>query len=358
MKLAKAKAAGKKGAKGKASASKGSSLQPLAMDTGIVEHIEEKAAEMTILSHIETTKQYLVAKDPRQRDIAEAFRLASFKGLFQGNNSGIEIRVKGVTKNVKGFSQLRMAVKSEVYRMARLVPRASDPDCEALLRPTEVEAEASVVAAPKRYSKAEVEEIVEDSQDDIDNFISTMLVNSPNVPVTGHVCAAKALNGSMVSVMTKLAEISPLMNSKVAYDRLIEETSEHVLEVYPMKWDAHARMIDCLSSTGDANLLTDLIPRTKDLFDMKVTARLLHLLRQQLHLHLVSSLSSQMALVQVGTSAVPTPYVPKMIHDVVAQRLMELSILRPPRTEAGDIAPRMDAITCELWDGIVQHRDG
>ena len=60
-----------------------------------------------------------------QAELATSFRRASMAGALQDK---LELTIAGQAKEVKGFRALTKAFKTQLYKVAALGPRPSDPD--------------------------------------------------------------------------------------------------------------------------------------------------------------------------------------------------------------------------------------
>jgi hypothetical protein len=81
--------------------------------------------QKSFLSIVEQKTKYMLKVDPRQSELAEAFRMVSIAGTLSGS---IKLHLNGADREVKGFVRLSKYFKTHMYKTAKLQPRVSDPD--------------------------------------------------------------------------------------------------------------------------------------------------------------------------------------------------------------------------------------
>lgn len=303
-----------------------SALLPCAADP-----VSEYHAQKSFLSHVNDTMLYLIKIDKAQEDFARAYKLIAVRGALM---DGVELKVRGATKLVKGFKSVTTITKATYYRRAKLAPRASDPDMfdvdlEQILT-------AEVGGAPSSMVVRRLDALLEEHAAAIIEVAQFEKQHSSKLPVLAHMYASTGLNKVMMALMQRAAESNGvLIGEQMATELLQENAMTEAEEVFPESWVAGLAFLDevRVANTMDevkkeACSRAELLSSIESIINNNFTENHLHARRMSLMLHICSSLGCQMFMKQEGPVMTQKPYLAPLVQSAVSEELSRFDLTK------------------------------
>ena len=91
-----------------------------------IQYDDEGTTEQDIecSSMVQKASEYMIKVDERQLELANAFRLAWFVGVFDGQ---VQITIRGERREIEGCSRMIRAFKTHLHKTTKLMPWESEP---------------------------------------------------------------------------------------------------------------------------------------------------------------------------------------------------------------------------------------